>query len=671
LITRMSMISIRENVQRSLVVHADDKRSALEYYAAARVRDVNAVTSGRTISTATIQAEEVTDRDGFRADTPAYQKLLSDHTSRIAKLIGSLNFEDALLLNKDQQVVFNLSNPAKIGDWLMQPPFDRTRLAQSVRRVSTILQPEFSDFETLPGETRQSSFLISPIFEENKLIGTIVVKIDEVDLYKIVNDFTGLGSTGRVLVGSAHTEGPSGLARLIIKPRQVANVPDEKVVRRAAGQINPLFEAIDGGRGFEQVITADGRPVVAAWMYVPSFRWGLVVEQEFAEAFELTERIQQAGQALLLVTAVLALLIARWASRKLAGRVVAVADSAMLLASGELSARAPVDGDDEVARMAGSFNVMAEKIETSDKLQSQNISKREANARALMEAAELQEKTRLTLQQTAEELSHAGEDLVEMSLEGNQTAAEQASAVSEVVATVEQIRATAEQTSSRAEAVASLTNNSAQAVAEGADLVNQIVSAMNDLRDTVNDYAREIASLTERMRQIDQITDTVNEIADQSKLLALNATIEAAKAGEQGKGFAVVAGVVRNLAEQSKTANTKIRSMLGEIRKAADSTVIATEKGVNGVDLTLGKTKVAGKVIEQLAESLNQAASAVSQISYATRQQYVGIDQINQSMREFQETTCQLTANMKKTQSASELLNELSGSLLELTGRES
>lgn len=668
LITRMSMISIRENVQRSLVVHADDKRSALEYYAAARVRDVNAVTTGRTIATATIQAEEVTDRDGFKSDTPAYKKVLADHTSRISKLIGSLNFEDALLLNKEQQVVLNLGNPSKIGDWLMQPPFDRTRLAESVRRVATILQPEFSDFETLPGESRQSSFLISPIFDENKLLGSIVVKIDEADLYKIVNDFTGLGSTGRVLVGKSNSEEKSDTARLIITPRQVPNVPEDNVISKAEGQINPLFEAIDGGRGFEQVVTADGRPVVAAWMYVPSFRWGLVVEQEFAEAFELTRRIQITGQALLVITAILSLLIARWASIRLAGRVVAVADSAMRLASGELSARAPMVGDDEIARMAGSFNIMAEKIETSDALQSQNIAKLEANARALMEAAETQEKTRQTLKETATELSRAGEELVEMSMEGNQTAAEQASAVSEVVATVEQIRATAEQTSSRAESVATITSDSAKAVADGSELVNQIVTAMNELRGTVNDYAREIASLTERMRQIDQITDTVNEIADQSKLLALNATIEAAKAGEQGKGFAVVAGEVRNLAEQSKTANTKIRTMLGEIRKAADSTVLATEKGVHGVDLTLGKTQVAGKVIEQLAESLNEAAIAVSQISHATRQQYVGIDQINQSMREFQETTRQLSGNMKKTQDASELLNELSGTLLELTG---
>jgi methyl-accepting chemotaxis protein len=190
---------------------------------------------------------------------------------------------------------------------------------------------------------------------------------------------------------------------------------------------------------------------------------------------------------------------------------------------------------------------------------------------------------------------------------------------------------------------------------------------MNELRDTVNEYAREIATLAERTRQIDLITNSVNEIADQSKLLALNATIEAAKAGEQGKGFAVVAAEVRNLAEQSKSANTRIRHMLSDIRKAAEATVIATEKGVSGVDTTLELTRTAGGVIDKLSDSLNAAAQSVNQISNATRQQYVGIDQINQAMREFQQSTRQLNNNARKTQEASELLNSLSNELLKLT----
>ena len=310
---------------------------------------------------------------------------------------------------------------------------------------------------------------------------------------------------------------------------------------------------------------------------------------------------------------------------------------------------------------------MAEKLEQSDKAQSRDMQELALNSKLLADASEIESRTRVTLRATARELSEAGIKLVSSADNGHQTATEQAAAVNQVVATVEQIRAVAEQNTEKASAVARLTGDSAISLSQGAEAVRQIIVSMSRLRDTVNDYAREITTLTEKTRQIDQITSSVNEIADQSKLLALNATIEAAKAGEQGKGFAVVAAEVRNLAEQSKTANTRIRHMLSEIRKAAEATVVATGKGVSGVDSTMDLTRSAGSVIDKLSGSLNEAAIAVGQISNSTKQQYTGIDQINQAMREFQQSTRQLTENSRQSQESAAVLSNLSKELLGLT----
>jgi hypothetical protein len=46
--------------------------------------------------------------------------------------------------------------------------------------------------------------------------------------------------------------------------------------------------------------------------------------------------------------------------------------------------------------------------------------------------------------------------------------------------------------------------------------------------------------LEEQSSQVEEIVDTIEDIADQTNLLALNAAIEAARAGEHGRGFAVV-----------------------------------------------------------------------------------------------------------------------------------
>lgn len=674
-ISFLAYMTISESVQRNLFVQADAKAAALEGFANSRIREINGLLNEPLITKATREISALMKQPGFNTKSPEFQKLSAESLPYMTYVLQSMDFQNMMLLDNDRKILLNIDSPELSGKNIQDTEYRNTKLLTTLDRVAKLVQPEFSDFEILPGGIEPTAFLVGPVFENRKIIGQMVLRIDPKLIFDIVEDYTGLGETGQVFVGTRDTEGTrdnnghNTNAILVAPTRFNKNAAFKTKIAplKFKDEVTPMLAAINGGRGFDWTLTPEGSPIVATWMYVPSFHWGLVIEQDLKEAFQLTNKINNLGTLMLVYIGIISVMVARWAASSQAGRVIAVAETAGKLAEGDLSSRAPVIGEDELAHLARSFNIMAETIQSSDLVRSSIISELESNSKALKDAAQHEAKTRVTLQDTAQELSVAGEHLVTASIEGNQTANEQATSVNEVVATVEQIRATAEQTSSKAESVARITTESAHNVAQGAESVRQIIVSMNQLRDTVNDYAQEIATLADRTRQIDLITNSVNEIADQSKLLALNATIEAAKAGEQGKGFAVVAAEVRNLAEQSKTANTRIRHMLSEIRKAAEATVLATEKGVSGVDTTLNLTRCAGTVIDRLSDSLNIAAQSVSQISNATRQQYVGIDQINQAMREFQQSTRQLSSNAKKTQEASVILSELSSELLKLT----
>ncbi|WP_373782186.1 methyl-accepting chemotaxis protein, partial [Jeotgalibaca porci] len=74
-----------------------------------------------------------------------------------------------------------------------------------------------------------------------------------------------------------------------------------------------------------------------------------------------------------------------------------------------------------------------------------------------------------------------------------------------------------------------------------------------------------IYDVTNAVKEVETMTQTISAIADQTNLLALNASIEAARAGEHGRGFAVVADEVRKLAEQSNTASNNIHSIIQTI----------------------------------------------------------------------------------------------------------
>ena len=80
------------------------------------------------------------------------------------------------------------------------------------------------------------------------------------------------------------------------------------------------------------------------------------------------------------------------------------------------------------------------------------------------------------------------------------------------------------------------------------------------LEDSVKD--------SEKVGQINELTNVILDIASQTNLLALNASIEAARAGDAGKGFAVVAEEISALAENSRQTAGNIQVISNEVTQA-------------------------------------------------------------------------------------------------------
>jgi len=103
---------------------------------------------------------------------------------------------------------------------------------------------------------------------------------------------------------------------------------------------------------------------------------------------------------------------------------------------------------------------------------------------------------------------------------------------------------------------------------------NMQVSTQNAIRQTKEmyeqikarkDYALEGMSA---VAKINELTNAIVEISDQTSLLSLNASIEAARAGEAGRGFAVVAQEISNLAHRSLETVSDINAIISEVNLA-------------------------------------------------------------------------------------------------------
>lgn len=250
-----------------------------------------------------------------------------------------------------------------------------------------------------------------------------------------------------------------------------------------------------------------------------------------------------------------------------------------------------------------------------------------------------------------------------------ESAGQQSAAIAQTSATVHELRAAADATARRAREVAERAGDSVRVSDQGTAAVASIADAMQDIRARVEGIAAEILTLSQRAQQIGVITDTVNSLADRSNLLALNATIEAARAGEAGKGFAVVADQVRQLAEQSKEATSKVETILSEVEEATAAAVAASQEGAAVVERGLRLTQEADEGIRSLTEIIRASSDAAEEIAASAHQQSVGMDEIAQSMASIEDGTTQFLDGAQSSQVAASTLTELAAKLTGLAER--
>lgn len=324
-----------------------------------------------------------------------------------------------------------------------------------------------------------------------------------------------------------------------------------------------------------------------------------------------------------------------------------ITEATRQLASGDFAIRLNASDDGECSTLTCAVNQLAERLESNkqDRLT-----------------------TELTIIDGIESLSAATTQILTSLTRFDESATEQLAAVDETRVILEQIRIKTGDSLGQAQSVIDAARVAAEFGEDGRGSVESILKSMLSLREKVQAIAQDILALSEQTQQIGEITAAVNDIADQSKLLALNATIEAAKAGEQGKGFAVVAAEVRNLAEQSKMSNAKVRQILGDIQKATNTAVLATEQGTKGVESGMNLAERAGEVISKLTDTVGQSTEQIEQYLGSSRQTSQDIDQITTAIREISDSTRAFVDGARQTRDAARELEQLSKRLKQIAG---
>ena len=204
--------------------------------------------------------------------------------------------------------------------------------------------------------------------------------------------------------------------------------------------------------------------------------------------------------------------------------------------------------------------------------------------------------------------------------------------------------ASLEETSSALEEVSSMSRANAESVNEANNKATEAKESAEAAQKSMEKMKEAIRGIKESSDQTASIMKTIDEIAFQTNLLALNAAVEAARAGEAGAGFAVVSEEVRSLALRSAEAARTTAQLIEESQAKADHGVAVSEEVAD----------ILGKIVE----NVQKVSALANDISVASREQAVGVNQINDAINEVDKVTQANAAVSEEAASASE---ELSG----------
>ena len=338
--------------------------------------------------------------------------------------------------------------------------------------------------------------------------------------------------------------------------------------------------------------------------------------EQAAQAASDAEALSTSARAFMITLGSLAVLLGAFVAwiitRSITRPINAAVGVAETVASGDLSSHIVVNSSDETGRLLGALKAMNDSL--------------------LGVVAQVRHGT--------DAIATASSEIAAGNLDLSSRTEEQASSLEETASAMEELTSTVKQNADNARQANQLAKSASEVAVRGGNIVSQVVDTMG----TINASSKKIVD----------IIGVIDGIAFQTNILALNAAVEAARAGEQGRGFAVVATEVRNLAHRSASAAKEIKELIAA--------------SVANVDTGSRLVNEAGQTMGDIVDSIVRVTDIMGEITSATHEQTIGIEQINMAIAQMDEVTQQNAALVEEAAAASQSMQEQAGVLAHVVG---
>jgi signal transduction histidine kinase/DNA-binding NarL/FixJ family response regulator len=335
---------LRVQASENLAVIAADRASKIEAFARGKLRDIQFLAA-----------------QPYMPGLVAEGKTTPEQETSLTFLRNVGDYQNLFLFSQGGKLLFS-QNPHDAPTPELTSTIDRTR---------TLMSSEISNYTLDPVTKTPAVYVAAPIFGPGGAIsGVIAARLDNQEIYRVVNDYGSLGQTGETVIGQ--TEGDRVV---IVAP--LRNAPNAAFnLSFAPGEVPPaLAAAVDGIR--LQAVNKDYRGIEALSVsrYLPSLGWGLVVKIDASEIFAPAANLLQGILIGAIVFFLLFAIGAQAAAQSLNRPLKMLTKAAQKIEEGDLSARAGLDDRlDEFGYLGRAFDGMASRVEqATESLRQTNV----------------------------------------------------------------------------------------------------------------------------------------------------------------------------------------------------------------------------------------------------------------------------------------------------------
>ncbi|MBN2618435.1 MAG: HAMP domain-containing protein [Spirochaetales bacterium] len=349
------------------------------------------------------------------------------------------------------------------------------------------------------------------------------------------------------------------------------------------------------------------------------------------------------------ISVIISFLLTLIISKKISKSIRKMENAVSRMVSGDFTSDIIVESNDELGELAKKMNSFQNDLNNSlNKIKISSSENEEANIGLIETTADSSAVTTeisANIDSINKQMNLLDENIAKTSketLDISNSTNELGDYISEQMAMVEESTAAITQMIASISNISELTENNTEIIKilertafEGDEKLSQTTDLIESINESVN--------------EINNMSEIIKSISDQTNLLAMNAAIEAAHAGDAGKGFAVVADEIRKLAEASASNSMEINKNLNEITEMFNKTAESgqsTREAFANINDKIKSVSNALLVVSSSTSELNTGGSQILEAMESLKDISFSVQEKSDEMKEKAQNVSKISINV-------------------------